>query len=48
MLGGAVAENFQAVATFDEALSGLDEAFELDGLDFGAVLFTLTATTDAT
>ena len=42
-LGGVVAEELEGVAAFDEAEALVDQAFELDRLDLGAVLLGLAA-----
>ena len=41
--GGVVAEEFEGVATFDQALALVDQPLEFDRLDLGAVLFGLRA-----
>jgi hypothetical protein len=41
--GGMVADKFEGVAALDQADALIDQAFELDRLDFGAVLFGLAA-----
>jgi hypothetical protein len=40
-IGGMVAEELHAVAALDEGHALGDEALQLDGADFGAVLFLL-------
>ena len=42
-LGGVVADEFEGVAALDQADALIDQAFELDRLDLGAVLFGLAA-----
>jgi len=41
--GRVIARKFEGVAPFDEAQALGDQAFELDGFYFGAVLFGLAA-----
>src|SRR5208282_1236388 len=43
LVGGLIAEEFHAVAAFDQRLTFGGEAFEFDRADFGAVLFFLAA-----
>jgi hypothetical protein len=43
-LGGMVAEELEGVAALDQAQALVDQAFDLDRLDLGAVLLGLAAT----
>ncbi len=43
LVGGLVAEEFHAVAAFDQRLALAGEAFQLDRADFRAILFPLAA-----
>jgi len=42
-IGGVVAEGFEAVAPFEEVLALVEQPFEFDRLDLGAILLGLTA-----
>jgi hypothetical protein len=42
-VGGVVAEGFEAVAPFEQVLALVEQPFEFDRLEFGAVLLGLTA-----
>ena len=42
-VGGVVAEGFEAVASLEQVLALVEQPFEFDGLDLGAVLFGLAA-----
>ena len=41
--GGVIAHEFEGVAAFDQAEALRNQAFELDRLDLGAILFGLPA-----